>query len=150
MALDVRPWVLAKKEFRANTQIQAKVYLESHRGRSELWRWEPAGLHGLRKQVTEAKEGPLGLRRKKAKVHALREERKKKGMGERERERESVECENAGAGWWRGREKGEEREKMKALGKEEGGKSWACSRDRLTLGLSSEGFLFGVFRGESQ
>ena len=88
MAPDVRPWILAKKEFRANTQIQAKVYLESHRDRSELWRREPAGLCGLRKQVTEAKEGPLELRREKAKVHALREDRKKKGMGERERERE--------------------------------------------------------------
>ena len=41
--------------------MKEKVYLESHRGRSE-----PAGLHELRKQVAEVKEGPLELRRKKA------------------------------------------------------------------------------------
>ena len=28
---------------------------------------EPAGLRGLRKQITETKEGPLELRRKKGK-----------------------------------------------------------------------------------
>ena len=37
-------------------------------------RSEPAGLCGLRKQVTEAKEGLLDLRRKKARACALREE----------------------------------------------------------------------------
>lgn len=43
--------------------MQAKVYLGSHRvGRSE-----PAGLCGLRKQVTEPKEGLLELRREKGK-----------------------------------------------------------------------------------
>ena len=54
---------MAKKDFRAKTQIQANVYLESHRGR----RREPAGLCGLKKQIIEAKEGPLELRRKKGK-----------------------------------------------------------------------------------
>ena len=43
--------------------MQVKVYLESHRGR----RSEPAELCGLRRQVTEAKEGLLELRRKKSK-----------------------------------------------------------------------------------
>ena len=32
---------------------------------------EPARLHGLTKQVTEAKEGPLELRRKKARLYTL-------------------------------------------------------------------------------
>ena len=47
-----------------------EVYLESHKGR----RYEPAELFGLRKQVTEAKEGVLELRRKKAKTTCLWEE----------------------------------------------------------------------------
>ena len=59
--LNIGPLILAKKEFRAKTQIRVKVYLESHRDR----RSEPAGLHGLRKLITEAKEEPLELRRKK-------------------------------------------------------------------------------------
>ena len=36
-----QPWhlgILAKREFIAKTQIQGKVYLESHRSRSELWK----------------------------------------------------------------------------------------------------------------
>ena len=59
----VKPWFLslAKKNSEPRTLMQ-EVYLESHRGKSS----EPAGLHGLRKQVTEAKEGPLELRRKKS------------------------------------------------------------------------------------
>ena len=44
-------------------KLQEKVYLESPRVR----KGEPAGLCGLRKPVTEAKEGPLELRRKKGK-----------------------------------------------------------------------------------
>lgn len=42
-------------------QIYEKPYLRSHRGGSR----EPAGLRGLRTQVTEAEEGPLELRRGK-------------------------------------------------------------------------------------
>ena len=47
-------------------------------------RSEPAELHRLRKQVKEAKEGPLEFRREKAKRQAL----KKKVKGQREKERE--------------------------------------------------------------
>ena len=57
-----------------------KVYLGSHRSR----RTEPAGLCGLREQVTEAKEGSLEIRRRNVKVMPLRE----KVEGE-ERKRES-------------------------------------------------------------
>ena len=59
--LDLGPRVLAKKEFRAKTEIQVKVYLEHHRGR----RGELAGVHGLKKQVTDTKEGQLEPRREK-------------------------------------------------------------------------------------
>ena len=45
-----------------------KFYLQSHRG----GRSEPAGLHRLRKQLTEAREGHLEFRSRKAKVRALR------------------------------------------------------------------------------
>ena len=45
---------------------------------------EPAGLCGLRKQVTGAKEGPLELRRKEAKVHTGGKEREKPQVRERE------------------------------------------------------------------
>ena len=55
----VKPWFLslAKKNSEPRTLMQ-EVYLESHRGKSS----EPAGLHGLRKQVTKAKGGPLEFR----------------------------------------------------------------------------------------
>ena len=33
-------------------------------------RSEPAGLHGLRRQVADAKEGPLELRKKKARIYS--------------------------------------------------------------------------------
>ena len=49
---------------------------------------EPAGLHGLKEKDTEAKEGPLELKRKKANVCALRERRGGKVLT-RETERES-------------------------------------------------------------
>ena len=55
--------VLVKKEYGGKTQIQAKVYLESHRSS----RSEPAGFCGLRKKVTEVKEDPWSLERKKGK-----------------------------------------------------------------------------------
>lgn len=59
--LDLGPWVLAKKEFKIKTQIQAKVYLECHRGRrSELWKKWASWAAWLRKQVTEEKEGHTG------------------------------------------------------------------------------------------
>ena len=61
---------LAKKEFLVKNSSEENVYLESHRGR----RSEPAGLHGLRKHVTEVKEGSWELTRKKAKDTRLREE----------------------------------------------------------------------------
>ena len=48
-------WVLAKKELRGKTQPQKTVYLESH----SIWRNVP------KEQFTEAKEGPLQLRRKR-------------------------------------------------------------------------------------
>ena len=57
-------------------QIQVKVYLESHRGRKS----ESAGLCRLRKQVTEAKEGPLELRRKQ-RYMPLGKKKRGKGMG---------------------------------------------------------------------
>ena len=44
-------------------------------------RSEPAGLHGLWKQVTEAKEGPLELRRKKQGHTHLREEEEEQAPG---------------------------------------------------------------------
>ena len=44
------------------SQIQVKVHLESHRGRKS----KPAGLCGLRKQITEAKKkGPWSLGKSK-------------------------------------------------------------------------------------
>ena len=46
---------------------------------------EPAGLCGLRKQVTEAKEGPLELRRKSKKTHLWGKERGKDVSRERKR-----------------------------------------------------------------
>ena len=46
-----------------------QVYLEIPRGRKS----EPAGLYGLRKQVTEAKEGPLELGERKQGCSHLRE-----------------------------------------------------------------------------
>lgn len=46
---------------------------------------EPAELHELREQVTEAKEGNLELRRMKAKSLSLREERGRKGAGVHQR-----------------------------------------------------------------
>ena len=75
--LEVRPWSLgsAKKKFRARNSNES-VYLESHRGR----RAEPAGLCRLRKQVTEAKEGPWSLGEERE-VCSLREGRGRKGMG---------------------------------------------------------------------
>ena len=42
------------------------LQVQSHRGR----RSEPAGLHGLRKQVTEAEEGPWELRREQGREKA--------------------------------------------------------------------------------
>ena len=39
---------------------------------------EPAGLYGFRKQVTEAKEVSLELRKERANVYALREEEEEK------------------------------------------------------------------------
>ena len=42
-----------------------QVYLESYRGS------EPAGLHGLRKQVTEAKERSWELRKKRGRGKSL-------------------------------------------------------------------------------
>ena len=77
-------------------------------------RSEPAGLRGLRKQVTDAKEGPLEFRRKEAKVCALREERGKKDGGMRERERT--------------------RKRESAWGKMRG-KGTACSRERESQAL---------------
>ena len=54
-------------------------------------RSEPAGLCGLRKQVTEEKEGPLEHRRKKAKAWPMKEERGRKDrVCEREKERVST------------------------------------------------------------
>ena len=47
---------------------------------------EPSGLCGLRKQVTEAKEGPLELR-KKSKHLCARGKERGKGVGMLERER---------------------------------------------------------------
>ena len=43
-------------------------------------------MHGFRKQITEAKEGPLGLRRKKAKITHLREEEGERNRSALERE----------------------------------------------------------------
>ena len=54
---------MAKKEFRAKNS-NMRSYLESHRGDSS----GPAGLRGLRKQVTEAKEGPWELWREEAEI----------------------------------------------------------------------------------
>lgn len=52
----------------------SKSLLKSHRGRKS----EPAGMHGLRKQITKAKEESLELWREsactRAKVHTLRED----------------------------------------------------------------------------
>ena len=48
---------MAKKEFRMKTQIIKSLY-KSRRGRRS---------YGVREQVTEAKEGPVELRRKKGK-----------------------------------------------------------------------------------
>ena len=45
-------------------------------------------MHGLRKQVTEAKEGPLELKRKKAKISRLREEEEESRRRERDRQRD--------------------------------------------------------------
>ena len=58
---------------------------------------EAPGLHGLRKQVTEAKEGPWNLGERKAKRHTYREKVQKSRERNRERER------------WKGRGKGRER-----------------------------------------
>ena len=63
--LDFGSWVRLRKNSEPRSRMQ-DAYLESHRGR----RIEPAGLHELRKQVTEVKEGPLELRKKKTKVYA--------------------------------------------------------------------------------
>ena len=66
-----------------NGKMQFK---KSHRG----GRSEPAGWHGLRKQVTDAKERSLELLRKKGKENAPRRRRGRKVvcMFHRERERE--------------------------------------------------------------
>ena len=88
-------WVWQRKESELRTLAQEEVYLagkvkphskrrfelaaqrvalafqkEGHRDGSS----EPAGLHGLRKQITEAKEGPLemGLRVSLGQVNAAR------------------------------------------------------------------------------
>ena len=59
-------------------QIIKKVYLESYKGNIS----EPAGLRRLRKQVSEAKEGPLDLRSEKGKSNVPAW---KKGAQERHR-----------------------------------------------------------------
>ena len=89
--LHLNSWVWQRKNSEPGTLIQ-EVYLESHRGRSES-----VGLCGLRKQITEAKEGPLDLRRKKAKVCTWERcvcvcvcVRERERDRERERERERL------------------------------------------------------------
>ena len=54
-------------------KYRQKFYLESHRDRSE-----PAGLYGLRKQVTEAKQGGTLKLRRKPKIFMSR---KRRGWG---------------------------------------------------------------------
>ena len=74
---------MAKKEFRAKElKLKERGYLESHKG-------EPAGLYELRKQVIEAKGGPLELRKKKGK--GAWDEKEGQGYGQkRKRERERL------------------------------------------------------------
>lgn len=43
-------------------------------------RSEPAGLHGLGKQVTEVKEGFLEIRKKKPRIYASVGRRRRKGL----------------------------------------------------------------------
>lgn len=58
-AVRPRSFSSAENEFRTKNSTQ-EVYLENHRSQNS----EPAGLNELRKQVPEAKEGPVELRRK--------------------------------------------------------------------------------------
>ena len=58
-----------RKNSEPRLKYKQNFYLESHRG----GRSEPAGLHGLRKHVTKAKEGPLELKRKQARIYVLGE-----------------------------------------------------------------------------
>ena len=72
--LHLSPWILANEEFRVKTQIQTKVYLESHRGRSELCRkwaswaaWpQETNYRGKRRALGAEEKGkentPLGKR----------------------------------------------------------------------------------------
>ena len=71
---------------------------------------EPAGLHGLRKQVTEVKEGPLELRRKR--------EARETHLGERYRRapyRDLHTWERRGWGKTRVREREKETETIRLL-----------------------------------
>ena len=63
----VSKWFFQPKNSIFFSQIQVQVHLESHRGRKS----EPAGLCGLRKQVPEAKAGPVELRRERKKENPL-------------------------------------------------------------------------------